>query len=334
MFKAGNLLSTPPCRLAAIAVLTCASAAALSAQRSTAADGIAPIPTTSQLVIAPLNLDLADAAGVSYSSSAAPLAGASDETASLTFAGLPADAALQPPPRRRYGRPRYNDSSHNSDGSNKYTFVAGVGFTQPLGNTYHYLTPSYGYQVGGGRNFNKKFATLLQFDWDNFGFTGQTIYNQSSLYNTLSGGAIPQIDGNSHVWSFTLNPTYQIYTGAGLGAYVVAGVGFYHKVATFFVPEVVSDGFYEYEENATVDHYSSNAPGFNGGFGITYKASRFANERFYAEVRYVFVDNSQRFGLTVANLNTPAGLAYTGYNVYPANSNRTTYIPIKFGIRF
>jgi hypothetical protein len=128
---------------------------------------------------------------------------------------------------------------------------------------------------------------------------------------------------------------------------VVAGVGFYHKVANFTTPETVQGYDYfgypiEYTADETIDHYTSNAPGFSGGFGITYKFSRFSNERFYLEARYVFVDNSQRYGYTVNDIPTPDSLARPQYsaaspdpnNLYPANSNRTTYIPIKVGIRF
>jgi hypothetical protein len=53
--------------------------------------------------------------------------------------------------------------------------------------------------------------------------------------------------------------------------------------------------------------------------------------RFYVESRYVLVLNSQRNGITAANVaNAPANAT----NFYPANSHRTTYIPIKLGIRF
>ncbi len=78
------------------------------------------------------------------------------------------------------------------------------------------------------------------------------------------------------------------------------------------------------------DHYTSNAPGFDGGIGVTYKFSRFANQKFYAEVRYVYMDNSYRPGYTVSNINDYNG----GYNFFPQNSNTTSYIPLKFGLRF
>jgi len=253
-----------------------------------------------------------------------------DATSAEHFLSL---ESTQPPPRRRYGAPRYNDSSHNSDGSNKYAFVVGVGATIPIGNTYHYDTGSYGIEVGAGRNFNKKFGVMAQFDYDHFGLESLTIHNQSELYFGEDGQGL---DGNAHVWSFSLDPTYNFISGDTVGAYVVAGVGFYHKVTNFTLPQNECEDincFYEVTVNANVDHYTSNAPGFNGGFGLTYKFSRFASERFFLEARYVFVDNSQKQGVTLANANT-FGATYTGNNIYPANSNRTSYIPVKVGIRF
>ncbi len=341
-------------RTAALAASCCVMAASAFAQQAgveRTPAGPLPYGPTGRLAVAsvtdgPLdasftnlpvaNLDLARTAGITYSSSASPALDAVDATAaaSLDLPGVPEDAT-QPPPRRRYGRPRYNDNSHNADGSSKYAFIAGVGFTQPLGNTYHYLNPSYSFQVGAGRNFNKNFSIIAQFDWDNFGFNGRTLGNESAIYFNDTD-ADTGVDGSSHIWSFSLNPVYNIYSRDTFGAYVVAGVGFYHKVATFTIPqEELGYGNFgeleEFEVNAAFAHFTSNAPGFNGGIGFTYKPSRFSSQRLYGEVRYVFVDNSQRQGITVANESTTT---YTGTNGYPANSNRTTYIPVKFGIRF
>jgi hypothetical protein len=157
------------------------------------------------------------------------------------------------PPSRGYGRPRYRGGNTNADGSNKWGFLGGVGLTLPMGNTYHYLNPSWGFQVGGGRNFSKKFGVMLQFDYDNFGFNKTTLDNQFNLYNTAVGiydnlyttgpndpnysTGLASLDGSTHVWSFTLNPTYTFYSGDAWGAYVVGGVGLYPKVANLTTPE-------------------------------------------------------------------------------------------------
>jgi hypothetical protein len=291
-------------------------------------------------------MDLAQFAGVNYSSSTSSV-----DTANLAVPTDPGSLNLaasvegmQPPPRRRYGRPRYNDKSHNADGSNKYTFVAAAGFELPVANTYHYFNTNYSFEVGGGRQFNKKLAVLAQFDWDEFGINGATLENQYTVYNygcpagTITAGScgVPIVDGNSHIWSFTLNPKYTFYDTDKYGAYVVAGVGFYHKVTNFTTPQQGQYydpyyGYISYTANATFDHYTSNAPGFSAGLGLTYKFSRFADERFFVEGRYVFIDNSNRTGYTAANVATTT---YNGNDYFPANGNRTTYIPVKVGIRF
>ena len=307
--------------------------------------GACTITANAQLVASNTDkpLDLATIAGVNYSSSSSVAA----DTSSAP--GLDLSAGLQPPPRRRYGRPRYNDNKHNADGSAKYGFALGAGMTAPVGNTFHYLNTSYGVQVGVARNFNKNLGVVAQFDYDRFGFNARTLINQQALYNycpsavpssTCTSNAITNLDGNSHIWSFSLNPMYTIVDTAPVGAYVIVGAGFYHKVANFTLPtNACADIYciYQYTANQNIDHYTSNAPGVSGGIGLTYKTSRFSSERVYVEARYVFIDNSQRFGLTAANINTAAGQKYynsNGSDFYPANSNRTSYTAYKAGIRF
>jgi hypothetical protein len=252
----------------------------------------------------------------------------------------------------RSGAPRYRGGNTNADGSNRWVFEAGVGLTVPVQDTSTYLKPSYALGGGFGRQWSKRFAALLQFDWDNFGFQNSTLTNQLALYNKFIGycntstacdGGTPiptiaSLGGSSHVWSFTVNPMYTIKSGEGLGVYVVGGAGFYHKTANFTTPSsgVYCDPYYgicyNYTANATIDKYTSNAPGFSGGLGLTYKFSRFSNEQFFLEGRYEYVVNSQKSGLTNATI-TAANYASTS-NDYPANSDRTSYFPVKIGIRF
>ncbi len=307
-----SLLPCPAVRrISALALFAGASSLALYAQQAGApAAAHANAQNTVQVADLSFNESLASRAGVSYSSSsndgAAPATSLDAERLNLA---MDPSSALQPPPRRRYGRPRYNDSSHNPDGSNKYTFVVGAGMTAPVGNTYHYLNTNYAFQVGGGRNFNKNFGVLLQFDYDRFGFNGRTLYNQLSLYNycppAYAGNcsSLASLDGNTHVWSFSLNPIYQIYSGPGVGAYVVGGVGFYHKVANFTTPET-GEGFdyiygpYTYTANAMIDHYSSQCAGLQRRFWFDLQAVTLCQGTAVCRGRYVFVDNSQRYGVT------------------------------------
>lgn len=287
----------------------------------------------SQLIAAEAPALNLSAPAASYSSSSSSLDELSDARLNLSSAAM--DAA-QPPPRRRYGRPNYSDSHTNADGSSKFAFMAGGGAAVPTMDTANYLTPSWTFQAGAGRNWNKNFGVLFQFDYAHFGMQGPVLYNQYNLYNSFcttaqaaAGNCTPltSLDGNSHIWSFTLDPTYTIYTSNSgrTGAYVVGGVGFYHKVANFTVPTVGSYcdyfyGCYQYQVNQNIDHYTSNAFGLNGGVGLTYKLSHFASERLYMEARFVWIDNQ------------PRSFSYT--NLYPPNANQSYYIPITVGLRF
>ncbi|MGA7156101.1 MAG: hypothetical protein WBY53_04605 [Acidobacteriaceae bacterium] len=236
---------------------------------------------------------------------------------------------------RGYERPRYRQDFTNSDGSMRYIAYIGGGATVPLANASKYLTPNFDVQAGVGYRMNRHFALPVEFDWDQFGFTKQTLDNQIGIYDYLFGtNAVNRVlDGNSHIWSFSLEPTYSMHQGDRWGTYVKAGVGFYHKVANFTLPARGGYGCYYDYCTYNLDHYTSNAPGYNAGFGVTYKFSPDTHARLYAEARYVFVDNQQRYGIT----NTSASLATVGdttTNFYPANSNRTEYIPVTVGIRF
>jgi len=274
------------------------------------------------------------------SSSSSSSSNAADDMATVSADPLHLNA-MQYNGRRRYGKPRYRGGNTNADGSNKWIFYGGAGLSQPAGNTWKYFTPSWGIQVGGGRQFNAHFAVPIEFNYDHMGLTKQAISNQSNIYFGDPNAADLGMDANMHIWSFGVEPTYTLFngtTGDGFGAFVEAGVGFYHKVTSFTIPqeEEYCDPYFgicePIEVQGNFDHYTSNAPGFNAGFGVTYKFSHFSNERFYGDVRYVVVTNSQRTGYTIAD--SLASVPYTGSDFFPANSNRTTYFPIKFGVRF
>ncbi len=268
----------------------------------------------------------------------------SSSSSSLNF-DLPADPSspgsdLQPPPRRRrYGRPNYSDKYRNADGSNRFAFVAGGGVTLPVGSaSSDFLNTGYRFEAGAGVNMSKKLGVLFQFDYDHFGIPGNVLANQETLYTVVSQdttGAFQGLGGSTHIWSLTLNPTFNLYQGDSLGVYAVVGGGFYHKVTNFTVPSVgqYCDYYgycYQYQTNQSIDRYTSNSPGATGGLGVTYKFSRWSNERLFAEARYVHTFNQARLGDPSF---TRSGTGIVN-NFYPPNSNETSYIPITVGIRF
>jgi hypothetical protein len=325
-----NRLSTFIGHTTAVASLAVVGTLGLHAQQSAGtAKSLPPVSLKASLT-APLDLSMPD--DLKYSSSTG-----SDEMANAETFNL--SSADQPPPRRRYGRPNYNDSHTNSDGSAKYTFLVGAGFTLPIGDTHSYLSPSYNIQAGVGRNFNKTFGVQVEFDWANFGFQTGTLNNQLAIYNgpplffeDQNKNPLSQIGGNSHLWSFSLDPIMNFYTSDSVGAYVIGGAGFYHKTANFTTPALGQEcdffgNCFLFQTSQTFDKYTSNALGVNGGVGFTYKFSRFASQRLYVEARYVYTFNSARdFSFGDANLN--------GLDVFPQNSHKTSYIPVTFGIRF
>src|SRR5437899_3650645 len=161
-----NRLAKFMSRNAAVTFLAAAGTLGLNAQQSAGtAPSLPPISLKASLA-APLDFSTPD--DLKYSSSVGSDEMANAETFSLS------SSADQPPPRRKYSRPNYNDSRTNADGSAKYTFFVGAGFTLPVGGSHNYLSTSYDFQAGAGRNFNKTFGAVVQFDWDNFGFQTAT----------------------------------------------------------------------------------------------------------------------------------------------------------------
>ena len=318
-------------RFAAVAIFAAAASMGLYAQQSVPAEQTYPA----------LNLQAALASPVNFFSTESSTSSSSTSTDSATeaaaTASFPLSDSLQPPPRRRYGRPRYTDNMHNADGSSKYAFQVGGGFTLPTGGSHNYYKTSWAIQGGVGRNFNKNFALMADFNWANFGIQTNTLNNLLATYNNLgatdqSGAALSQLGGYGHVWSFSLDPVYNFAQGEKTGAYITGGVGFYHKISTFTIPAIGQYcdyyyGCYTYQANQPIDSYTSNAVGVNGGVGYTYKLSRFSNTKLFAEAKYVYTANSRKpYSL---------GSATNSYfNAFPQNSAPTTFIPITFGVRF
>jgi Outer membrane protein beta-barrel domain len=313
-----SYLSRVARRAVAVAVVVGAGAGMVSAQSNFAASGAG------------------DTSGPAYSSSAA------EPTEALVIAPLPDFSKMIVGAggghAQSTARPGYRPNGTNEDDSLKWTAYGGAGATVPIANTSNYLTPNFSIQIGVGPRLNKHIAIPLEFDWDQFGFTKGALDNQIGIYDYLFGeGAVDNLlDGNSHIWSFSVQPTYTINTGGIVEAYAKVGFGFYHKVANFTLPSAQFICYYYcgiYYANYNLDSYTSNAPGFDAGVGFSYKLSPDSHARLYVEMRYVFINNKYRPGI----INTPASLATitdSTTNFYPANSNQTDYLPLTVGIRF
>jgi len=203
----------------------------------------------------------------------------------------------------------------NADGSKQLAFKIGGVLNQPVGGTHAYYTTGGGLQVGAGHNFNKKLGVMLNFNAAWFGIPG-SILNQrletacwpfvaaSSCNVSLNGS-------RGDIWSFSIDPVYNLVRGENSSVYATGGVGFYHKGTGFqFHSHSSSPGAFNGPDIVTWDTYISNAVGFNAGFGYTHGW-------FYTEARYVYTANSRR-----------------PQSGFPENSAPTTYIPITLGVRY
>ena len=176
---------------------------------------------------------------LAYSSST----GAGELAAAEDFA---IEAARQPAPRRRYGRPNYSDKMHNADGSNKIALRGRRRVYNPCvrNPSTKYLNTSWKIQGGVGYNFNKNFGVILQFDYDNFGLPGSLIASQQAVYTGaelhLFGWDCRKLCGPRRPYSrlvvYAETRRTRFYQGESTGAYAVVGGGFYHKVTDFTLP--------------------------------------------------------------------------------------------------
>src|SRR5260370_17909501 len=253
-----NRLATFIGGIAAVTFLAAAGTLGLKAQQSAGTAPSLPPLSLKATLAEPFYLSRPDDVSHSSSTGSAEMANAKNFNLS--------SSADQPPPRRRYGKPNYNDSRTNADGSAKYTFFVGAGFTLPVGGSHNYLTTSYDVQVCAGRNFNKTLGVQVQFDCDNFGFQTATLNKQLAIYNALNAQAgfplLPQLGGTSHIWSFTVGPVFNFYSSDTFGAYAIGGVGFYHKTANFTVPVIGVQcdpffGCFQFQPTQAVAKYTS-----------------------------------------------------------------------------
>src|SRR5205807_1091715 len=156
-------------------------------------------------------------------------------------------SADQPPPRRKYSRPNYNDSRTNSDGSAKYNFIVGAGFTLPVGGSHNYLTTSYNIQAAAARNFNKTFGVQVEFDCANFTIPTLGVY----------------CDFFGFCYQVQTNQSYDKYTSNAFG--VNGGLGFTYKFSRFAGERFFVEARYVYTFNSArqFSFGDVNGNGFN-----------------------------------------------------------------------
>jgi hypothetical protein len=245
-----------------------------------------------------------------WSSSLQPAAVAdSDSLAALPSLAAPSDGAGGQTPDAHKG------FKHTI--ADNFALEFGGGFSGPLGSSSNYITWGGNFTVGGGLNFGKHFAGLLEYQF---------------IDDKLPGAIIAETGangGDAHIWSLTLAPVIDLFPKSKNDVYVTGGGGFYRKLTSFTDPEPGEYCTYYYcgieYTNAVVGHFSSNQGGWNVGGGYQRRlGSQFNDSRakLFAEVRYLYVDTPLEAGIS------PSGLGTVGV------AAGTKLIPVTFGVRW
>jgi hypothetical protein len=171
----------------------------------------------------------------------------------------------------------------NSGWMDHLTFEAGAGFTQPLAGAGKTVNTAYNFTGGIGYNFVPRFGVLAEYSFNRFGLTDAVI-NEAGTD-----------DGNTHLWSLTLEPIFRYANRGRFGGYVIGGGGFYRQLTSFTDEAVGVEcdpfyGCYPVGSDYTVSHFSSNQGGANIGLGFTYKLSDSGKLSAYSEARYQWID--------------------------------------------
>jgi hypothetical protein len=191
----------------------------------------------------------------------------------------------------------------NAQEGSKFTFNAGAGFTEPVGNSARHLDTGWTVGLGAGYNITPHAGIVLGFDYTNMGINSGTLSNIG-----FPGGGV-------RIWDFTLDPIVHITPHKPIDFYLSGGPGVYHHTQEFTAPGFSTFtafdpffGFYQAGVPSTqiLSSYSVVKPGINVGGGFAF-GSRW-HARFYAEARY--------------------------NKIFLGNNLHTDYIPVSFGVRF
>ncbi len=222
----------------------------------------------------------------------APAAGAWSSSRAGTFqlaeGAVPANPALPSAPVPTAAQDDNNSDTYSGWGGHnllhRLTIEAGGGIAGPAGDS-QYVTYGGQFLVGAGLNINRNLAAMIEY---------QFIDNKMPGHIIAEAGAQ---SGRYHVWSFTVDPTYDFFPKSSNDVYAVGGGGFYRKLTNFSNPTLTYGCFYYYycgptQTNQVVGHFSSNQGGFNIGGGYQHRFEGMYGEsrfRLFAEVRFLDV---------------------------------------------
>jgi len=172
-------------------------------------------------------------------------------------------------------------SPHAQDYS-KFNFVIGGGPGFPLGDMSSFADTGGHFLVGGGFNFSKIFGLDTEFMWHDLPINSAT----RQLLQTPGATA--------RQYSVTVNPIVHLPFASKLGAYVIGGIGWYHRSGETTTPGtgVVCDPYWSWWYGCAIGSVdfvtgsiSADAFGGNIGGGLTFRLGE-SHAKIFTEVRY------------------------------------------------
>ena len=193
--------------------------------------------------------------------------------------------------------------AQESEQYGKYLFNIGGGIGFPRGDLGRFVNNGGNFVIGGGYNFAKNFGVDSEFMWQDLPINSTT----KQLIGT------PGASARQYAWTF--NPILHLPLGHHVGAYVIGGIGWYHRSGETTTPGtgVVCDPYWSWWYGCTIGTVnfvtgsrSANSFGENIGAGLTFRLGE-SHAKIYAEARY----------------------HHAGYNRVA-----TQLVPVTFGIRW
>jgi outer membrane protein with beta-barrel domain len=172
-------------------------------------------------------------------------------------------------------------SAHAQDYS-KFNFVIGGGPGFPLGDMSSFADTGGHFLVGGGFNFSKIFGLDTEFMWHDLPINSAT----RQLLQTPGATA--------RQYSVTVNPIVHLPFASKFGAYVIGGIGWYHRSGETTTPGtgVVCDPYWSWWYGCAIGSVdfvtgsrSADAFGGNIGGGLTFRLGE-SHAKIFTEVRY------------------------------------------------
>jgi opacity protein-like surface antigen len=172
-------------------------------------------------------------------------------------------------------------SAHAQDAS-RWLFNVGGGVGFPQGDLTSFVNSGANFVVGGGYSFTSHLGVDGEFMWHDLPINSTT----KQLLQTPGASA--------RQYAVTVNPIIHFPLHSKLSAYVIGGIGWYHRSGetTTPGPGVICDPYWFWWYECTIGSVdivtgsrSDNAFGENIGGGLTYQLGE-SRAKFYAEARY------------------------------------------------